>query len=440
MGQKVYIETYGCQMNFSDSEIVASVLLENGFENTNEISGADLILVNTCSIREHAEQRVINRMREIVSMKKKNKGLLVGVIGCMASRLQEELVRNHGVNLVAGPDSYRFLPELIAAATAGMPAINTNLSEDETYSGIQPVRYDTNEVSAFLSIMRGCTNFCSYCVVPYTRGVERSRPPETIFTELEELAGKEYKEVTFLGQNVNSYQFVSGEIVLDFPDLLKLSAEKFPDIRFRFATSHPKDLSNKLIDTIASYRNICKSIHLPFQSGSNAVLKRMNRGYSREQYIERATRIVEKISDCVLTTDVIAGFCGETEDDHKQTIDLMRICGFSYAFMFKYSERPGTFAAKKLDDDVPEEVKGRRLQEIIELQQELSLKSNQNDFGKTFDVLAEGLSRRSNQFMYGRNSQNKVIVFPAGEVKKGDYVMTKVTGYTSATLIGEIVD
>ncbi|MDY0287032.1 MAG: tRNA (N6-isopentenyl adenosine(37)-C2)-methylthiotransferase MiaB [Bacteroidales bacterium] len=437
--KKIYIETYGCQMNFSDSEIVGSVMAEQNYQPTENIGEADIILLNTCSIRENAEQRIHKRLRELAALKKKNRGVKIGVIGCMAERMQEALFDQETiVDVIAGPDAYRDLPRLLQNVEDGHKAINVLLSTTETYDDINPVRLASNGVSAFISIMRGCENFCTYCVVPYTRGKERSRNPETIIREAKDLFSKGYKEVTLLGQNVNSYRWEVGEKeFLSFPGLLGKVAAVSPQLRIRYATSHPKDLSDELLKVMQENPNICRSIHLPAQSGSTEVLKRMNRKYTRAWYMDRIRAIKKFLPDAGITTDIIAGFCGETEEDHLQTLDLMKWAKYDYAFMFKYSERPGTVAAKRFPDDVPEEVKGRRLNEIIALQQELSHTSNKADLGKTFEVLVEGVSKRSEAQVFGRNSQNKVVVFDRQGFKAGDYVMVKVTGCTSATLLGE---
>ncbi|MGC8864946.1 MAG: tRNA (N6-isopentenyl adenosine(37)-C2)-methylthiotransferase MiaB [Bacteroidales bacterium] len=438
--KKLYIETYGCQMNFSDSEIVASILRENEYVLTGDAKEANLILVNTCSIREKAEDRVWKRLRELKSLKKKNPALRIGVIGCMAERLHDKLLTSEfGVDLVAGPDAYRSLPYLVEQTATGAQAANIQLSLEETYADIEPVRLDASGITAFVSIMRGCDNFCAYCVVPFTRGRERSRSPHTIVEEVQNLWNKGYREVTLLGQNVNSYHFAEDGITTDFPDLLARVASIDPQLRVRFTTSHPKDLSDKLIETIATHPNICRSIHLAVQSGSNAVLKRMNRKYTREWFLDRVRAIRTLIPDCTLSTDIIAGYCGETEEDHRQTLSLMEEVRFDAAFMFRYSEREGTIAAKKYKDDVPDDVKGRRLQEIIDLQHKHSLASNRADVGKVFEVLAEGHSKRNKGMLSGRNSQNKVVVFKAEEVNPGDYVQVRITGCTSATLMGEQV-
>ena len=429
-------------MNFSDSEIVVSILKENSYNITKDLAEADIVFVNTCSIREHAEQRVLNRLDEFKSLKKKKKHVKVGVLGCMAERMKEKLLEiDKSVDLIVGPDAYRDLPRLLDNLDAnGLKACNIILSEEETYSDILPVRYDSNGVSAFISIMRGCENFCTYCVVPFTRGKERSRSPETILNEANELFKKGYKEITLLGQNVNSYKWtLENKEEVNFPTLLIRVSEINPLLRIRFATSHPKDISDELIETIANHKNICNSIHLPVQSGSTKILKKMNRKYTREWYLNRIAKIKELIPDCGLSTDIIAGFCGETEEDHKQSLSLMNKVEYDFAFMFKYSERPDTAAEKKFDDDVPEKVKGKRLQEIIKLQQNLSHKSNLNDIGKTFEVLVEGVSKRSDEKLFGRSSQGKVVVFPKKDFQKGDYVNVKVTKCTPATLLGEII-
>ena len=438
--KKLYLETYGCQMNFSDSEIVASILEKNDYSLTADIKEASLIIVNTCSIREKAEERVWKRLRELRSLKKRNPHLKIGVIGCMAERLHDKLLEpEHGVDIVAGPDAYRSLPFLVEQTAAGAQAANIQLSLEETYDDIEPVRLDPSGVTAFVSIMRGCNNFCAYCVVPFTRGRERSRNPQTIIEEVRHLFNQGYREVTLLGQNVNSYTYSEGEYTIGFPELMAQVASVDPRLRVRFTTSHPKDLSDQLIEVIAAYPNICRSIHLAVQSGSNEVLKRMNRRYTREWFLDRVKAIRSKMPDCTLSTDIIAGFCGETEEEHQQTLSLMEEVRFDAAFMFRYSERAGTIAAKKYKDDVPDEVKARRLQEIIDLQHKHSLASNRADVGKTCEVLVEGFSRRSKGMLSGRNSQNKVVVFRTENVKPGEYVNVRITGCTAATLIGEQV-
>jgi len=439
MAKKLYIETYGCQMNVADSEVVASILGDEGYICTGDISEADLILVNTCSIRENAEQKIWNRMRQLKSMKKKRPQLLVGLIGCMAERLKEQLVADgQSVDFVAGPDAYRELPRAVAEAGEGQKSVNTILSLEETYGDISPVRLDANGVSSFISIMRGCDNFCAYCVVPYVRGRERSRDPESIYREASELFGKGYREVTLLGQNVNSYRWKGSSGVMNFPDLLEKIAGIDPLLRVRFATSHPKDLSDHLIEVISGNRNICRHIHLPAQSGSNKILKLMNRKYTREQYLAKIEAIKRGIPDCSISTDIIAGFCTETEDDHKDTLALMEEVGYDFAYMFKYSERPGTKAAESMADDVPEEIKIRRLNEIIALQNSLSERSKKGDVGRTLEVLTEGVSKRSAEHLTGRTSQNKVVVFPKSNISIGEYVKVTIERSTSATLIGKV--
>lgn len=439
MIKKVYIETYGCQMNVADSEVVVSILRDTGFKHTDDINEAELILINTCSIRDNAEQRIWSRLKEIKHLKKKNKGLIVGLIGCMAERLKEKVLETDKlVDVVVGPDAYRELPELVAEAESGHKAVNVLLSREETYADISPVRMDKNGVSSFVSIMRGCNNMCAYCVVPYVRGGERSRDPQSIIKEVTELFGSGYREVTLLGQNVDSYNWISDGCTTDFPGLLENVAGINPLLRVRFSTSHPKDISDELLRTIARHDNICKHIHLPAQSGSTRILKLMNREYSREWYMDRIEAIRVIVPDCAVSTDLITGFCTETEEDHRETLSLMEWAGFDFAYMFKYSERPGTKAARKLKDDVPEEVKTRRLNEIISLQNKLSAIAKKNDIGKIFEVLAEGPSKRSAEFLSGRTSQNKVVVFPKGDLKKGDYVRVLIEKATSATLTGTI--
>lgn len=433
------METYGCQMNVGDSEILVSIMQDEGYRYTEDIAQADVILVNTCSIRDNAEQRIWGRLREFHRYKRARKGLVVGIVGCMAERLREELFeRETVVDVVAGPDSYRELPRLVAAAAAGGHGVNVQLSQEETYGDIRPVRLDRNGVSAFISIMRGCNNFCSYCVVPYTRGRERSRDPQTILREAQELFSAGYREVTLLGQNVNSYRWKEGTAeAVDFPALVERVAGISPLLRVRFATSHPKDLSDRLIEVMASYPNICRAVHLPAQSGSDRMLAAMNRKYTRAWYLERVAAIRRRMPDCAVTTDLIAGFCGETAEDHAQTLSLMREVGYDSAYMFKYSQRPGTLAARTMTDDVSEEVKTARLNEIIALQNELSTASNERDMGNVFEVLVEGLSRRSSEQLCGRTSQNKMVVFDrTGETAPGDYVRVRITGCTSATLFG----
>lgn len=440
-GRKLYIETYGCQMNAGDSEVVLSILQGDGFWYTEDPAGADVILINTCSIRDNAEQRIWGRLRELRQYKKKNKGLLVGVIGCMAERLREKLIdQEELVNLVAGPDAYRDLPRLLREAGGGAKAVNVLLSGEETYAEISPVRLDKNGVSAYISIMRGCNNMCSYCVVPYTRGAERSRDPQTILREARELFDGGYREVTLLGQNVNSYRWENGETVAGFADLLGAMASVDPKLRVRFSTSHPKDLSDEVLHTMARYPNLCRAIHLPAQSGSTRMLELMNRKYTREWYLGRIEAIRRILPGCSISTDLIAGFCTETDDDHRQTLSLMEEVGYASAFMFKYSERPNTKAARHMADDVPDGVKTARLNEIIALQNELSLRSNRLDVGREFEVLVEGVSKRSDRQLFGRTSQNKVVVFDRGDARVGDYVRVRVTDCSSATLHGQRVE
>lgn len=433
-GRKLFVETYGCQMNVGDSEIVVSLMQREGYVYTDRIEQADVILINTCSIRDNAEQRIWGRLNELKRYRKARPGLIVGILGCMAERLREQLLEGPwGVDVVAGPDAYRDLPRLVREAEAGGKGVNVLLSTEETYAEIAPVRLDRNGVSAFVAIMRGCNNFCSYCVVPYTRGRERSRDAATIVAEAQSLFDNGYREVTLLGQNVNSYR--AGEV--DFPELLRRVASISPLLRVRFATSHPKDMSDRLLETMASMPNICRAIHLPAQSGATSMLERMNRKYTREWYLDRIAAIRRYMPDCAITTDLIAGFSGETEEEHAATLSLMREVGYSWAFMFKYSERPGTFAQRNLPDDVPDEVKSRRLQEIIALQNDLSLESNRRDVGREFEVLVESESKRNSGQLSGRTSQNKVVVFDRGNHRIGDYVRVRVTGCTSATLLGE---
>lgn len=440
MSKKIYIETYGCQMNVGDSEVIFSILGKEGYERTESMDEADVILANTCSVRDNAEQRIWGRIEVFHKQKEKRSGVVVGIVGCMAERLKDKLLDTHKVDLVAGPDSYRTLPALLKDIAPDKPQINVMLSHEETYADIVPVRTDRNGVSAFISIMRGCNNVCSYCVVPYTRGAERSRDPQTIVNEARDVFGKGYKEVTLLGQNVDSYNWKPAEGEgCDFPKLLEMVARISPELRVRFATNHPKDISDELIGTMARYDNICNHIHLPVQSGSDRLLEKMRRRYTAEWYLERVAKIREVLPGCGITTDVIAGFCSETEEDHQQTLELFRKVGFDYAYMFYYSERPGTLAARHYPDDVPLDVKTRRLNEIIALQSELSLKSNQNDICKTFKVLVEGPSKKNPDELCGRSGSNKMCVFPGCGHKAGDYVDVKVLSCTSATLIGKLV-
>ena len=436
--KKLYIETYGCQMNVADTEVVASIMEMDGYTITDDLESADAVFVNTCSIRENAEQRVINRLEYFNAIKRKhNEKLIIGVLGCMAERVKEVLIEQHHADLVIGPDSYMDLPNLISAAEQGEKVINVELSKTETYKDVIPLKIGGNNISGFISIMRGCNNFCTYCIVPYTRGRERSRDTESILNEMDDLKEKGFKEVTLLGQNVNSYLYTNGEKTVDFSDLLDMVAKHSPEIRIRFATSHPKDMTDKTLRTIANNKNICKYIHLPFQSGSSRMLKMMNRKYDREWYLDRIAAIKRIIPGCGLSTDIMCGFHDETEEDHKETLSLMEEVGFDSAFMFKYSERPGTFASNKLKDNIPEEVKKRRLQEIIDLQREHSELSNQKDVGKEFEVLVEGYSKKSRNQFFGRTSEGKVVVFDKKSHSIGETVRVKINEYTSATLIGE---
>ena len=437
--KKLFIETYGCQMNVADSEVVASIMQMDGFALTDKITEADAIFVNTCSIRDNAEQKVINRLRFFETLKRKNKKLIIGVIGCMAERVKDELINNYGVNIVVGPDAYLDIPHLIGIVEQGNKAINVDLSTTETYSDILPTRI-SKSISGFISIMRGCNNFCSYCIVPYTRGRERSREVESILSELSDLQAKNYKEVTLLGQNVNSYHYEKDGEIIEFSDLLRIVAEAAPGIRFRFSTSHPKDMSDRTLETIARYHNLCKSIHLPVQSGSDKILTLMKRKYTREWYLNRIAAIRRILPDASISTDVFCGFHDETEEDHQETLSLLREVNFDLAFMFKYSERPGTFAAKNLPDNVSEEEKLRRLAEIIEIQRELTNQKNQLDIGKTFEVLVEGFSKKSKEQLFGRTSQNKVVIFPRPGRQIGETIQVKVLSASSAALIGEVVE
>lgn len=437
--KKLYIETYGCQMNVADSEIVASIMKMDSYELTTQLNEADAIFVNTCSIRDNAERRVIERLKYFQSLKHQNRKLIIGVLGCMAERMKEDLINNYGVDLVVGPDAYLDLPNLMCAVENGEKAVNVLLSTTETYSEIIPLRIG-NPVSGFIAISRGCNNFCSYCIVPYTRGRERSRDVESILRELDDLRARNFKEVTLLGQNVNSYQFEYQKKMIEFPDLLKIVAERAPEMRFRFTTSHPKDMSNRTLEVIAQYPNLCHYIHLPVQSGSNKILKLMNRKYTRESYLEKIDSIHRILPDAAIGTDVFCGFPNETEEDFQQTLSLMEEVKFDMAFTFKYSERPGTYAAKNLCDNISEEIKIKRLNEIISLQKELSLQSNRNDVGKTFEVLVEGFSKRSIEKFFGRTSQNKVVIFPRQSRKIGETIQVKITDFSSATLFGEVVD
>ena len=436
--KKLFIETYGCQMNVADSEVVATIMKMADYDICNNLDEADAVFMNTCSIRDNAEQKIYGRLQYFKSLNNKGRKLIVGVLGCMAERVKEDLFK-HGADLVAGPDSYLDLPNLISAAEQGLEAVNVTLSTTETYREIIPTRIGNNRISGFISIMRGCNNFCSYCIVPYTRGRERSRAVDSILAELNDLKDKGFKEVTLLGQNVNSYLFKEDGNETDFADLLAIVADAAPEMRIRFSTSNPEDMSDKILETMAAHKNICKHLHLPVQSGSSSVLKRMNRKYDREWYLDRIAAVKRIMPECGISTDVFCGFSGETLEDQQQTLSLMREVGFDSAFMFKYSERPGTFASRHYPDDIAEEEKIRRLNEIIALQNELSLESNRRDIGKTFEVLVEGYSKRSREKMCGRTQQNKMIVFPKGNAKPGDFVMVKVSEATSATMLGEIV-
>ena len=452
--KKVYIETYGCQMNVNDTEVIFSILKKAGYDRTENMDEADVIMANTCSIRDNAEQRIWGRIDQFYGQKRLHEGVVSGIVGCMAERLKDKLLESGRVDFVAGPDSYRSLPLLLSRIAPGKPQINVELSREETYGDIEPVRIDKNGVSAFISIMRGCNNVCSYCVVPYTRGAERSRDPHTIVREACDVFAKGYKEVTLLGQNVDSYLWKNPDDPQEqvaLADLLSMVAEISPELRVRYSTSHPKDISDKVIDMMAKYDNVCRHIHLPVQSGSNVMLEKMRRRYTREWYLDRVARIRQAMPDCAITTDIIAGFCGETEQDHQDTLDIMRRVKYDYAYMFQYSERPGTLAARNYPDDVTPQEKTRRLNEIIALQNELSLESNKRDVGKTFKVLIEGTSRRNDEELCGRTTTNKMCVFPAllatennpADGRKffnvGDYTTVKVLSCTSATLICELV-
>ena len=452
--KKLFIQSYGCQMNFSDSEVVASILKKEGYSTTNNENEADLILLNTCSIREKAEQTVRKRITDFRKNKQKNSNVIIGVLGCMAERLKSKFIEEEKlVDLIIGPDAYRDLPKLINETIDGRKAVNVILSREETYEDINPVRLNSNGVTAFVSIMRGCDNMCSFCVVPFTRGRERSRNPKSILQEIENLNKTGYKEITLLGQNVDSYLWFGGgpkkdflkipinEITekLDFADLLNIIAQKYPQIRIRFSTSNPQDMKDKVLETISLHKNICNYIHLPVQSGSSKILKLMNRGHTREWYLDRIQSIKTHIPSCGLSSDFITGFCNETEEDHQLTLSLMEIVKYNFSYMFYYSERPNTFAQRQLSDNIPEKVKKRRLQEIIDLQQQHSLFRNQLNIGKTQEVLIEGISKKSNKHFYGRTTENTVVVFPKSKFSIGDFVDVEVKKCTSATLIGEIV-
>ena len=448
--KKLYIESYGCQMNFSDSEVVASIMSENGFSTTRDLEQADVVLINTCSIRENAETRVRKRLTEFKKKKADNPDMVVGILGCMAERLKKSLLEQEKlVDLVAGPDAYRDLPNLIDEVGTGQKAVNVLLSRDETYADISPVRLDKGGISSFVTIMRGCDNMCSFCVVPFTRGRERSRDPQTIVQECKDLFDKGYKEVTLLGQNVDSYRWNitnKGEIknkalpTVNFAQLLIMVAKVSPNLRVRFSTSHPKDMTDEVLTAMAAYENICNYIHLPVQAGNSEVLKRMNRGYTREWYLERIEAIHRIIPDCAVSTDIISGFCAETDEEHEETLSLMDIVTFDFAYMFKYSERPKTLAERKFEDDVPEAVKSKRLTQIIEKQQAHSLASNKRRIGRTEKVLVEGVSKRSEEHMSGRTGRNSMVVFPKGNFEKGDYINVRIVDCTSATLLGEAVE
>ena len=453
--RKLYIESYGCQMNFSDSEIVASILSEHGFGTTRDIEEADVIFVNTCSIREKAEQTVRKRLKTFQKLKERKKEMTVGVLGCMAERLKSKFLEEEKlVDIVVGPDAYRDLPNLIQTADQGQKAVNVHLSKEETYADISPVRLNSNGITAFVSIMRGCDNMCTFCVVPFTRGRERSRDAESIVNEVRELHQKGYREVTLLGQNVDSYLWYGGGAKMDFnklSELQKASSVNFaqllekvalvsPEMRIRFSTSHPQDMTDQVLETMAKYENICDYIHLPVQSGNSRILEMMNRGYTREWYMQRIDSIKRIIPGCAISQDIISSFCSETEEEHKDTLSLMDYVKFDYGFMFKYSERPNTKAARQFEDDVPEEVKSRRLTEIIEKQREHSLEHNQSRIGNTYKVLIEGLSKKSDEHMFGRTTHNSVAVFPKKNHKPGDYVNVRITDCNSATLIGETVE
>lgn len=439
--KKLFIETYGCQMNVADSEVVASIMEMQGYHLCDEIEDADAVFVNTCSIRDNAEQKIISRLAYLRSLKRKKSHLIIGILGCMAERVREELISEHGVDLVAGPDAYLDLPALISAVEQGEQVVNVELSTTETYRDIVPARMGHSRVSGYISIMRGCNNFCSYCIVPYTRGRERSREPESILRELADLKDRGFKEAILLGQNVNSYHYEAADgSVIDFPALLRMVAEAAGEgMRVRFTTSHPKDMSDDILEAIASHKALCHHIHLPVQSGSNRILQLMNRKYTREWYLDRVAAIRRIIPDCGISSDLFCGFHSESEEDFEETLSLMREVGYDSSFLFKYSERPGTFASKHLPDDIDEEVKIARLQRMIDLQNELSLESNRNDIGKTFEVLVEGYSKRSREQLFGRTQQNKVVVFPRGNHRIGDFVTVKVYEASSATLLGEEV-
>lgn len=437
----LYIETYGCQMNVADSEVVASVMKLAGYEPCDTIDHADAVFLNTCSVRDNAEQKIIHRLEALTAMRRKGRRIIIGVLGCMAERVKEELLNKHGADLVVGPDAYLSLPDLIAQAETGHKAIDIELSTTETYRDIVPTRYCGSRISGFVSIMRGCNNFCHYCIVPYTRGRERSRDVESILREVRDLEARGYKEVTLLGQNVNSYLWKADADAqeLNFAALLRTVARAVPGMRIRFSTSHPKDMSDETLHVIAEEPNVCRHIHLPVQSGSSRILELMNRKYTREWYLDRVAAIRRIVPDCGLSTDIFAGYCTETEEDHQMSLSLMRECGYDSAFMFKYSERPGTFASRHYADDVSEETKIRRLEELIALQNELSAESNRQCVGREYEILVEGVSKRSREQLFGRTEQNKVVVFDRGNHRPGEYVRVRITDASSATLQGEEV-
>lgn len=439
--KKLFIETYGCQMNVADSEVVAAVMEMDGYTITDNEKEADAVFINTCSIRDNAEQKVLQRLEYFHAIKrKKNKNLILGVLGCMAERVQEELIENHNVDIVVGPDSYLDLPNLIGAAESGDKVMNVELSKTETYKDVIPVKMGGSNISGFVSITRGCDKFCNYCIVPYTRGRERSREPESILNEIRDLQEKGYREATLLGQNVNSYKYVNGKTIIDFSQLLAMVAEEAPKMRIRFTTSHPWDMNDETLHTIAKYDNLANFIHLPVQSGSSKMLKLMNRRYDREWYLERIEAIRRIIPGCGLSTDIMTGFHNETEEDHQETLSLMREVGFDSAFMFKYSERPGTYASKRMEDNIPEEVKSRRLQEIIDLQLEMSRESNSQDVGKEFVIIVEGFSKKSREQYFGRTEQNKVVIFDKRKHRIGQFVKVRINSYTTTSLIGESIE
>ena len=438
--KKLYIETYGCQMNVADSEVVASVMKMADYETCESLDEADAVFLNTCSVRDNAEQKIIHRLEALNALKRKGRKLIIGVLGCMAERVKEGLLNDHGADLVAGPDAYLSLPHLIAQAELGEKAIDVELSLTETYRDVVPQRVHGNHLSGFVSIMRGCNNFCHYCIVPYTRGRERSRDIESILTEVKDLEARNYKEVTLLGQNVNSYRWEADGETIAFPELLRRVARAVPGMRVRFTTSHPKDMSDETLHVIAEEPNVCKQIHLPVQSGSNRILKLMNRKYTREWYLDRVAAIRRIVPDCGLSTDIFAGYCSETEEDHQESLSLMRECGYDSAFMFKYSERPGTYASKHLPDDIDETTKVRRLEELIALQNELSLAANTACIGKEYEVLIEGTSKRSREQLFGRTEQGKVVVFDRKGHHTGQTVRVRITSASSATLKGELVE